>query len=115
VTTCAAEAARTALVTRRVLPCRPVEPRKGQRIMSGEAAMSIDTLAYAKELKAAGVAEQAAEAHAAALNKAVQGGLATKQDLDALEARFYSRMVMFLAVQAFAILALTAAMMQAIK
>ena len=77
--------------------------------------MSIDTLAYTKELKAAGVPEAAAEAHASALNKAVQSGLATKQDLDALESRFYSRMVMFLAVQAFAILALTAAMMQAMR
>lgn len=95
--------------------------------------MSIDTLAYAKELKSAGVASEAAEAHASALNKAVQGGLATKADIaglrtetkadiaglrlemQAMESRFYSRMAMFMAVQAFAILALTAAIVQALK
>lgn len=77
--------------------------------------MSIDTLAYANELKAAGVPPEQAEAQAVALNRAVQSGLATKADLEAMESRFYSRMVMFLAVQAFAILAITAAMIQAMK
>jgi len=44
--------------------------------------MSIDTLEYAKDLEAAGVTPQQAEAHARALKKAVDAGLATKPDVD---------------------------------
>ena len=46
------------------------------------ASMTIDTLEYAKELEAAGVTAQQAEAHARALKKAVDSGLATKPDID---------------------------------
>ena len=45
--------------------------------------MSIDTLQYAKELEAAGLDRKLAEAHAAALRKAVEREIATKQDVDA--------------------------------
>lgn len=44
--------------------------------------MTIDTLAYAKALEAAGVNRQAAEAHAEALTHHVLPDLATKADLD---------------------------------
>jgi hypothetical protein len=46
--------------------------------------MSVDTLEYAKELESAGVTPEQAEAHARALKKAVDGGLATKADLETL-------------------------------
>jgi hypothetical protein len=45
--------------------------------------MTIDTLAYAKELEAAGVQRQAAEAHAEALTHHVLPDLVTKADLAA--------------------------------
>ena len=45
--------------------------------------MTIDTLAYAKELEAAGVERQAAEAHAEALTHHVLPDLVTKADLAA--------------------------------
>ena len=45
-----------------------------------------DTLAYAQRLKAAGVEDNQAEAHAEAA-RASQAGLATKADLANLEAR----------------------------
>jgi hypothetical protein len=44
--------------------------------------MTIDTLAYAKALEAAGVNREAAEAHAEALTHHVLPDLATKTDLD---------------------------------
>ena len=44
--------------------------------------MTIDTLAYAKHLEAAGVEREAAEAHAQALTQHVLPDLATKVDLD---------------------------------
>jgi hypothetical protein len=47
--------------------------------------MSIDTLAYAKELEAAGVERRAAEAHAEALTKHVLPDLGTKADLTAMK------------------------------
>jgi hypothetical protein len=43
--------------------------------------MALDTLSYAKKLQQAGVSEQQAEAHAAALWEAIEATLATKQDL----------------------------------
>jgi hypothetical protein len=44
--------------------------------------MTIDTLAYAKELEAAGVDRKAAEAHAEALTRHVLPDLVTKVDLE---------------------------------
>ena len=43
--------------------------------------MAIDTLAYVKELEAAGLDRKLAEAHAAALRDRILPELATKQDL----------------------------------
>lgn len=54
--------------------------------------MTIDTLAYAKELEAAGVARQAAEAHAEALTKHILPDLATKTDLDQAIGRLETRL-----------------------
>ena len=48
--------------------------------------MTIDTLAYAKELESAGVERQAAEAHAEALTHHVLPDLVTKADLAATRA-----------------------------
>lgn len=42
----------------------------------------VDTLEYVKELRAAGVPEQQAEAQAKALSKAVSEGLVTKDHFD---------------------------------
>ena len=50
-----------------------------------------DTLSYARRLKAAGVAEAQAEAHAEAVRDAITQGVATKADLDSLEARIEKR------------------------
>ena len=53
-------------------------------------AMTFDTLAYVKTLRDAGIEEKQAEAQAAALAtvlKTSAGELATKQDIDRLEAR----------------------------
>ena len=50
-----------------------------------------DTLAYAQRLKAAGVEDKQAEAHAAAAARDSQAGLATKADLDNLEARLETK------------------------
>lgn len=53
-------------------------------------AMTFDTLAYVKTLRDAGIEEKQAEAQAAALAtvlKTSAGDLATKQDIDRLEAR----------------------------
>ena len=49
-----------------------------------------DTFAYAQRLKAAGVEDKQAEAHAAAARDS-QAGLATKADLDNLEARLETK------------------------
>lgn len=46
----------------------------------------MDTLAYAKRLRATGVPEDQAEAHAEALNAALQAEVATKADLKSTEA-----------------------------
>ena len=49
--------------------------------------MTIDTLAYAKALEAAGVERQAAEAHAEALTHHVLPDLVTRPDLEQVVAR----------------------------
>lgn len=49
------------------------------------ATILFDTLAYSKKLKAAGVPEPQAEAHAEALAETIENKLATKSDLKALE------------------------------
>ena len=49
-------------------------------------ATGFDTLAYARRLKAAGVDEAQAEAHAEAVRDAVTEGVATKADLAELKA-----------------------------
>ena len=53
--------------------------------------MTIDTLAYAKALEAAGVERQAAEAHAEALIHHVLPDLATKADLEQAVERLEQR------------------------
>ena len=50
-------------------------------------AITFDTLAYAKKLKAAGVDEKQAEVQAEALAEIIEDKLATKQDLQELELR----------------------------
>ena len=50
-----------------------------------------DTLSYARRLKAAGVDEVQAEAHAEAVRDAITQNVATKADLDNLEARIEKR------------------------
>ena len=50
-----------------------------------------DTLSYARRLKAAGVDEVQAEAHAEAVRDAITQNVATKADLDNLEARLEKR------------------------
>ena len=52
-----------------------------------------DTLSYARRLKAAGVDEVQAEAHAEAVRDAITQNVATKADLDNLEARLEKRFV----------------------
>ena len=54
--------------------------------------MAFDTLAYAQRLKAAGVAEEQAEAHAQALRDAVTETAVSKADLEAGFARIDGRM-----------------------
>ena len=44
--------------------------------------ISFDKLAYIDRLKAAGIEEQAARAHAEALDQALREGVATKHDLE---------------------------------
>ena len=46
------------------------------------ASVAFDTLSYARRLKAAGVDEAQAEAHAEAVRDAITEGVATKDDLD---------------------------------
>ncbi len=55
-------------------------------------ATGFDTLAYARRLKAAGVDEAQAEAHAEAVRDAVTEGVATKADLASLETRVTVRL-----------------------
>ena len=50
-----------------------------------------DTLSYARRLKTVGVDEAQAEAHAEAVRDAITQGVATKADLDNLEARIDKR------------------------
>ena len=54
-----------------------------------------DTLSYARRLKAAGVDEVQAEAHAEAVRDAITQNVATKADLDNLEARIDKRFANF--------------------
>jgi hypothetical protein len=54
--------------------------------------MTVDTLEYAKKLEAAGITRQAAEAHAEALKSAVDAGLATAAELEALGHRVGEKM-----------------------
>jgi hypothetical protein len=54
--------------------------------------MTIDTLAYAKELEAAGVDRRAAEAHAEALTKHVLPDLVSKPDLEQALDRLENRL-----------------------
>ena len=55
-------------------------------------ATGFDTLTYARRLKAAGVDEAQAEAHAEAVRDAVTEGVATKADLASLETRVTVRL-----------------------
>ena len=59
--------------------------------MANAAALEFDTLAATRELVAAGLARQQAEAIAATV-RAGRAGLATKADLDSLEARLNARL-----------------------
>jgi hypothetical protein len=54
-------------------------------------ALALDTLAYARRLREAGLSEQQADAHAEALAAAMTDSLATKQDLRELEVRIDAR------------------------
>ncbi len=49
-------------------------------------AVAFDALAYARRLRAAGVEDAQAEAHAGAMRKAVTDGVATKADIAGLKA-----------------------------
>ncbi len=53
--------------------------------------MPFDRLAYVDRLKDAGVEEPIARAHAQALREALEEGVATKADLEALETRLGSK------------------------
>ncbi len=54
-------------------------------------AIAIDTLAYARRLREAGLSEEQAEAQAEALAAAMTDTLATRQDLRELETRMEAR------------------------
>ena len=56
-------------------------------------AIALDTLAYARRLREAGFSEQQAEGQAQALAAAMTDSLATKQDLNELDARIDARFV----------------------
>ena len=56
-----------------------------------------DTLAYAKKLKSAGVPENQAEIHAEAIAGLIDEQLATKKDLQILEANVTARIVRWVA------------------
>ncbi len=53
--------------------------------------MPFDRLAYIDRLKEAGIEEPVARAHAQALREALEEGVATKADLEALEVRLGTR------------------------
>ena len=55
------------------------------RLVRMETTFAFDTLAYARKLKAAGVADSQAEAHAEAVRDAVVQGFASKADIQRLE------------------------------
>jgi len=55
-------------------------------------AIALDTLAYARRLREAGLSSELAEGHAEALAAAMTDTLATKQDLSELGARMDARM-----------------------
>ena len=59
--------------------------------MSGMTTTGFDTLAYTRRLKAAGVDEGQAEAHAEAVRDAITEGVATKADLANLETRIIEK------------------------
>lgn len=61
-------------------------------------ATAIDTLKFAQELEKAGLSRQQAEAHAAALNVALNENIATKHDLKELELRLTIRLGGIMAV-----------------
>jgi len=61
------------------------------------AAAIFDTLAYAKKLKEAGVPENQAEIHAEAIAELIDEQLATKKDLQILEANVTSRIIKWMA------------------
>lgn len=86
---------------------------------AGATSMSIDTLKYARRLKAAGVPAEQAEAQAEAINEAVQSGLATKADvamlradLVAMEARITNKTFYIIIAQTIAIGGLLLAALQ---
>lgn len=56
-----------------------------------------DTLAYAKKLKSAGVPENQAEIHAEAIAGLIDEQLATKKDLQILEANVTARIIRWVA------------------
>ena len=56
-----------------------------------------DTLAYAKKLKKAGVPENQAEIHAEAIAELIDEQLATKKDLQILEANVTERIIRWVA------------------
>ena len=56
-------------------------------------AIALDTLAYARRLREAGFTDQQAEGQAQALAAAMTDSLATKQDLNELDARIDARFV----------------------
>jgi len=56
-----------------------------------------DTLAYAKKLKEAGVPENQAEIHAEAIAGLIDEQLATKKDLQILEANITARIIRWVA------------------
>ena len=56
-----------------------------------------DTLAYAKKLKEAGVPENQAEIHAEAIAELIDEQLATKKDLQILEANVTERIIRWVA------------------
>ena len=56
-----------------------------------------DTLAYAKKLKEAGVPENQAEIHAEAIAELIDEQLATKKDIQILEANVTERIIRWVA------------------
>ena len=69
-------------------------------------AVALDTLAYSRRLRQAGVPEEQAEVHAEALAAVVTETLATKQDLRELEYRLTLRLGAMITVAIGAVAAL---------